>query len=520
MERLLKEMRRLIPWDAKPATVTTDTFKAIKDYVLKLKQETRAARAVVSLAQLHSLLRELGSRVFSDAEVMTACRHLENHGYVRVLHTSSGGDRILLAPDLLNNLAASFVIEARRNIRGLGALEEDRLTGGAYAFQELTDLEPDDKSTLIESAALLFLQHNVCFQETDPLNGRSYFVFPELINLRNPPAELSTTAVDDVAYTVTGAVENVYAALVVLLGYTNTFTRTDQWRHNARYVVGEGWMCGFRLEDEREGELDLVVYFGADTPPPIRVLFRGLFESFLTRRRITIRKYEPISCHACSRLLERAVSRARMREGKTFAFCNNCGERLDIPRSDKLSHLTFADSARVAGQREVAALRSRFESALFQLRAYIGASRDVAPTTCFISYAWGDREHELWVERTLATDLRKAGIKVILDRWDNDKVGRSVARFVAKIEEADRVIVVGTPEYRRKYANVGNETGSVAAAEADLIANRLLGSERMKESVLPVLRTGEPDTSLPPFLKGRVYADFRKDSEYFVARFS
>ena len=55
---------------------------------------------------------------------------------------------------------------------------------------------------------------------------------------------------DDVAYTVSGAVENVYASLVVLMGYTQTFTRTNQWRDHARYEVGTGHMCGFRLEAE------------------------------------------------------------------------------------------------------------------------------------------------------------------------------------------------------------------------------------------------------------------------------
>ena len=34
-------MKALIPWDDKPATVTTETFKRIKDYVLGLKEDRR-----------------------------------------------------------------------------------------------------------------------------------------------------------------------------------------------------------------------------------------------------------------------------------------------------------------------------------------------------------------------------------------------------------------------------------------------------------------------------------------------
>ena len=64
------------------------------------------------------------------------------------------------------------------------------------------------------------------------------------------------------AYTVSGPTENVFASLVVLLGYTHTFTRTNQWQNNARYEVGDGLVCGFRQEAERDGELDFVLCFG------------------------------------------------------------------------------------------------------------------------------------------------------------------------------------------------------------------------------------------------------------------
>ena len=67
----------------------------------------------------------------------------------------------------------------------------------------------------------------------------------------------------------------------------------------------------------------------------------------------------------------------------------------------------------------------------------------------------------------LATDLQKAGIDVVLDRWDNAQIGASVARFVERIEKCDRIVVVGTPLYRRKYENKDTSTGYVVAAEVD-----------------------------------------------------
>jgi hypothetical protein len=118
---------------------------------------------------------------FSDAEMLTAVGHLENHGYVKKLKTSKGEPRILLAPELLNNLAASFVLEARRNQEGLGSLEEKRLLSGEYKFPELEKLTKTERDILLDSGAVLFLEHNVCFRETNPLNNHAYLVFPELI---------------------------------------------------------------------------------------------------------------------------------------------------------------------------------------------------------------------------------------------------------------------------------------------------------------------------------------------------
>lgn len=243
---LVERMKSLIPWEDKAATVTTTTFKRIKDYVLGLKEAESDGQTIVTPEELRDRLEAIdASWQFTDAEMMTAVGHLENYGYVKRLRTSQGEERVLLEPERLNNLASSFVLEARRNLKGLGALEEKRL----------------------------------------------------------------------------------------------------------------------------------------------------------------------------------------------------------------------------------------------------------------------------------ATDLQKAGVEVILDRWHNAQVGASVARFVARIEKSDRILMIGTPLYRRKYENKETSTGYVVAAEVDMIHNRLLGTEAQKESVLPLLLEGEKTDSRPPLLHGRVYADFRHESNYFTATF-
>lgn len=517
VEELVERMKSLIPWEDKAAIVTTTTFKRIKDYVLGLKEVKEYRQIIVATDELRTRLEATDDDWrFTDAEMLAAVGHLENYGYVKRLRTSKGEIRVLLRPERLNNLASSFVLEARRNPKGLGALEEKRLLTGGYDFPELRGLNPSERDVLLDSAALLFLEHNVCFRETDPLRMEPYLVFPELINLKKP-AEEEAAIEDGVAYTVIGPTENVFASLVVLLGYTHTFTRTAQWHNNARYEMGDGLVCGFRQEAERDGELDFVLCFGPKVGVPVHTLFQGLFESFLARRNLTVIRYEPVFCSK-GHQLHRAVLRDAMKHVDEPTFCSKCGEKLTLPKAAEPIQLTREVQAEVESQRRAAEQRTRFEQAVFRVGAYT-AEQKITPPECFISYAWGVPEHERWVDKRLATDLQKAGIDVILDRWHNAQIGSSVARFIERIEESAYVIVVGTPLYRQKAKNVASRKGSVAAAEWDITGIRMLATENEKRTVLPVLLAGEESESFPGLLRGRVYGDFRDDSGYFTTAF-
>lgn len=113
-------------------------------------------------------------------------------------------------------------------------------------------------------------------------------------------------------------------------------------------------------------------------------------------------------------------------------------------------------------------------------------------------------------------DLESAGVRTFFDLNDNSAIGKSVSRFVSLAAEASHILVIGTTEYLAKYLNNVSPTGSIVAAEADIIQHRLTRTELEKESVLPVLRDGAPESSFPPLLRGRAYADFRREEEYFL----
>ena len=508
---LLERMRMTIAWDEKPATVTSETFKRIKDRVLAMREDPEQ-KVIVTTDELRRQI-EVDPSVpsFSEEEMLTASGHLAVHGYVARLTTTRGDARLLLAPELLNNVAASVVLEARRNEKGLGSLEEKLVLTNHYQFRELENLAEEDREILLDSAVGRFLAHNVCFREKDPLTGRVFLVFPELINLKKPVQEDASKFEEGAAYTIVGSVQNVYASLVVLLGYTPTFTRTNQWRNHARYTMGDGRVCGFTVEVESEGELELVAYYGPDVEAPVRGLFQGLLESFLMHRDVIVRRYDPVVC-ANGHRLNRAVAREKLKAVNPTVFCNDCGDRLDLTRAETEIQVSASRAPSLTSEHRVADARSRFEQVLFRLHTYARQEPLSAPS-CFISYAWGDPAHEGWVQSKLAPDLEKSGVVVIFDRWEKT-VGTSIPRFVERAASADRVIVVGTPLYRTKYDNRVSPDGHVAAAEGDLIGNRMIGSEADKETVLPVLLDGTP-SSFPDLLRGRGYLDFRDPELYF-----
>ena len=198
---------------------------------------------------------------------------------------------------------------------------------------------------------------------------------------------------------------------------THTFTRTDQWQSEAQYLVGGSLICRFRQDSKRDGEVEFVLYFGANVGQPVRTLFQSLVESFLDRPNLSVSRFNPVVCPE-RHLLNRTVVRDQLRARKQFAFCPECGQKVVLPRPDEPIHLAESERRKVDDKVRFAGRRSVFEQALFQLSSYVESGKLERPE-CFISYAWGDRDSELWVERNLATDLQKAGISVVLDRWEN-----------------------------------------------------------------------------------------------------
>jgi len=129
--------------------------------------------------------------------------------------------------------------------------------------------------------------------------------------------------------------------------------------------------------------------------------------------------------------------------------------------------------------------------------------------SAFISYGRENQAHEDWV-RALAEDLVRAGVEVLLDQWDL-RPGDDIAQFMDEgLDRAQYVLLVCTREYASKF---DNRKGGVAH-ESDLMLGEMLTLPHRRGRLLPVLRSGAASTSIPRYLRSKLYIDFTNDDEY------
>lgn len=508
------------------ATIAPTIFNQIKSLVLDLKEKAiyqqnpaNQLGIIINGTTLRCWLEQsMPALAFSDEEMWAAVRHLARHGFVTRLRKSAGEAVVLLVPELLNNLAASFVLEARRNDKGLGAIDEFFTLEGKYLLPELDKLSDQEKDILIDAAITILIERNVCFRTR--IGNKMLLVFPALINQKRPLI-FNKEFVEGTSFIVTGAVENIYAELVVLLGYTNTFTRTNQWQNQAQYELEPEKTCGFRLIDEREGELQFVLYFDKSVPQYVQLLFEGLFEKFLTKSKVKVKKFPRVKCSKCQTLLPITLVIQFLNEDKEYVFCPECAHKVLLRKSLYSTREEVGLNQKIRREMSIetslTTLRTKFEAALIRLKRHLQNEQEriFKGPTCFISYTSDTPKSIQWI-RQLAEDLKKAEIRIILDQWDNTQPGVNIARFIERIETSEFVLVVATPLYKRRYS----EGKGIVSKEFEIINARLIGNNQAEQHrIKPLLRSGKPEQSLPALLRGVVYSDFRMGNRYFIELF-
>ncbi|WP_020532619.1 toll/interleukin-1 receptor domain-containing protein [Flexithrix dorotheae] len=127
----------------------------------------------------------------------------------------------------------------------------------------------------------------------------------------------------------------------------------------------------------------------------------------------------------------------------------------------------------------------------------------------FISYSWDSEAHKSWVLH-LANSLIQNGIDVLLDQYEL-RLGRNLNHFMeSSIIEADKIITVFTENYKLKSETRDGGIGY----EYSMISNELYKSQINNTKVIPILRAGSPELSIPIFMSSFLWLDMRDDSQF------
>ena len=127
----------------------------------------------------------------------------------------------------------------------------------------------------------------------------------------------------------------------------------------------------------------------------------------------------------------------------------------------------------------------------------------------FISYSWDSAEHKEWV-LSIADLINENGGHSIVDRT-HLKFGGHIKTFMLKsILQADVVLMMLTPEYRKKADNLEGGAGF----EYNIINDELFKIIKQNDKYIPIIREGSLETSVTSFLQGFNCADLRIGEKY------
>jgi len=126
----------------------------------------------------------------------------------------------------------------------------------------------------------------------------------------------------------------------------------------------------------------------------------------------------------------------------------------------------------------------------------------------FISYSWDNESQKEWVLK-LADRLILNGVNVILDRYEA-RAGRSLPQLIEQaISRAGKIIIVFTPNYKLR---ADNRSGGVGYEYS--IMNAALYKNQKNEKIIPVLRSGTMEDSIPEFMQQYIHLDLRNDENF------
>ena len=129
----------------------------------------------------------------------------------------------------------------------------------------------------------------------------------------------------------------------------------------------------------------------------------------------------------------------------------------------------------------------------------------------FISYSWDSDEHKVQV-LTLANGLRKTGVDVILDRYEESPKKGWPIWMQESIENAKYVLIICTEKYLNRFLKKEVTKGKGVTFEGAIITQDLYDFNGENEKFIPVIIKPSDEIYIPKILKSyTVYKIYQKE---------
>lgn len=128
----------------------------------------------------------------------------------------------------------------------------------------------------------------------------------------------------------------------------------------------------------------------------------------------------------------------------------------------------------------------------------------------FISYSWDSVEHREWVLKLSNDLISRYGINVLLDQYELS-AGKDLTYYMeSSIEQSTKVLLILTPNYKLKAEN---RTGGVGY-EYSMISQELFDIQANNNKFIPILRSGDLNSSSPKYIKSKIFHTMVDNSVY------
>ena len=319
---LLQAIIENIDWDSIPWTATTQTFKTLKEEIIKLRDEDKVLLRMAELKQQFEL--RLPNQSFTIQELRAVVGLLAGPGLVWKLEF---GDFVLLQPERINAYASALVRKVREHPEEIGCILERDILDANLDFQDMKRLPPDDEAIVLRAMHQTLVNYGICLRaETEQ---GTQLVLPSFFKRERPDLEDHPAPI--VSYRFKGGIEEIYATLVVRLHHTSAFDNDRLWKFAADFKTPTGQQIGFKLTKKREGSAELMVYCNPKIPIDTKVTFIRYVHEHLFQKGTDVHRDRHYVCLDCSTPVEnfKAVQR-RLEEGRKDIPCIYCEKRVPL----------------------------------------------------------------------------------------------------------------------------------------------------------------------------------------------